>query len=250
MLDELASGTKILVRKVGQGETDADFARLAKAIARHGPSALLRVDEAGPSWRPEPVLQVNERMFSGRVRRFAPQETAWDVDLEPWIRLCDSAYAKVFGVSEATFYPNIGADAAPFPARLRQHRGKHQDTALTAYTRAVDPDPFSPEFTYVFSTWIWIPSMVTPERIFATAGHERLGAQDADLKLRDCWQRVWATGRFQHGVGPAAVGLGMIGSKRDRFWSRGARLYEGPVPGPDSPPAPLAKGLIGWLRRL
>ncbi|MGH1590618.1 hypothetical protein ACRBEV_22515 [Methylobacterium phyllosphaerae] len=250
MLEDLAAGTKILVRKTGQGETDADFARLAMALTRHGASVLLRVEEAGPAWRSEPVRKVGDRMFVGHVRRFAPQETAWDVDLEPWIRLCDSAYATIFDVPEAKFYPEACADPMRFPERLRQHRGRTSEAALTSFTRAVAAESFSPDHTYVFSSWVWIPSTSAPERILAVLGHDRLRSEDADLTIRDRWQRVWAAGRFRHGIGPAAVGLGMIGAKRDRFWASRPRLYQGPVPRADMPPAPLGTGLAHWIRQL
>ncbi|MGH1574177.1 hypothetical protein ACRAWG_30480 [Methylobacterium sp. P31] len=248
MLDELASGTKIWVRKLAPGETEADFARLSAAIARHGPSILLRVDAVGSAWQPEPVRPIGERVFSGRVRQFAPQETAWDVDLEPWIRMCDTAYATVYGVPEATFYPDTSADALVFSRKSRRHRSRHSVKTLNSYTRAVDPGSLSPERAYVFSSWVWIPSAADPDRIFAVTGHERLNAQDANLDLRDCWQRVWAAGRFQHGVGPGAVGLGMIGSKRDSFWSRDTRFYEGPVPRPSVAPSSFKDDLLRWLR--
>jgi hypothetical protein len=250
MLEDLAAGTKILVRKTGQNETAEDFARLATALARHGPSVLLRVEEAGHSWRPEPVRQIGDRMFTGQVRRFAPQETAWDVDLEPWIRLCDSAYATIFNLPEASFYPDASADAMFVPDRLRRHRGRSREVALTSFTRAVAAEPFSSDCTYVFSTWVWIPTMSAPERILAVVGHERLRSEDADLKVRDRWQRVWAAGRFRHGVGPAAVGLGMIGTKEDRFWTSRPRLYQGPVPRAETPPAPFESGLAQWFKRL
>lgn len=249
MLVDLAAGTRILVRKTGQGETDADFARLATALARHGPSALLRVEEAGPDWRPKPVRQIADRIFTGHVRRFAPQETAWNVDLEPWIRLCDTAYATIFNVPETNFYPDPHADAMLFPERLRQHRGQAQNTALTSFARSVAAEAFDPNRSYVFSSWVWIPATSAPERILAVLGHDRLRSEDADLKVRDRWQRVWAAGRFRHGAGPAAVGLGMIGSKRDRFWASRPRLYQGSVPRGEMAPAPLETGLTQWLNR-
>ena len=263
LLDELADGSKILVRKVGRDAPAAAFDRLAEAVWDHGPATLLRVTEAGPDWSPEParqiVRQVSDRLIAGRVRRFAPTEQAWAVDLEPWLHLIDAAYALVHGAAPTDLGADAFADALPasraLPGGLRRHAGRHTAMALSAYTRAVDPAPLGTDSAYVFSTWVWIPETFGGQRVFAVAGHGRLGWRDADLSQRGCWQRVWAGGRMREGVDREPVGLGLIGTATDRFWSFGARFQTGPIPGQGMPPTfrmPPARfpgqRFFGWLR--
>lgn len=235
MLDELAAGAQILVRTASQGETEADFARLAAALARHGPSPLLCVTAAGPDWTPEPVLRIREHLFAGRVRRFATDQ-AWLVDLEPWIALCDGAYAARAGLPADAFAPEPAPDPLHLPRLPRLHRARGPEPGLTAFTRAVDPAAFDPSEPYVFSAWVWIPAACGAERIFANVGQQRLGWSDADLALRERWQRVWAAGRFGSGPERAPVGLGMIGRGGDRFWSCRPAFHRGVVPRAAAPP--------------
>ncbi|MDP4023929.1 hypothetical protein Q8W71_14960 [Methylobacterium sp. NEAU 140] len=246
MLEELAGGTKILVRKAGQGETEADFARLADAVARHGASTLLRVEAAGSGWRPEPVRRLGERLLAGRVRRFAPTETAWDIDLEPWLALCDSAYAARHGIPDGVLDAGPFTPALALRGGLRRHRGRHPEPRYGAYTRTVDPSRFDPDAVYAFSAWVWIPAEANPARIAAVMGWGQLGWRDADLGLRERWQRVWAAGRIRRGAERVAIGLAMVGGRADRFWSWGAELHAGPVPRPAAPPA-FRPGFRAWL---
>ncbi|MGT2488462.1 hypothetical protein ACU4GA_26140 [Methylobacterium oryzae CBMB20] len=227
---------KILVRKVGRDEPEADFARLAEAVWAHGPSTLLRVTEAGPRWAAEPARRVADRLIEGRVRRFAPVEQAWAVDLEPWMHLVDSAYALERGAAPTRLDAAAFPEALTLPGRLRRHVGRHRAAALSAYTRAVDPAGFRADTVHVFSSWVWIPEDFAGDRVFAAAGYARLGWRDADLSRRRCWQRVWAAGRLRPDATREPVGLGMIGTRRDGFWSAGARFAEGPIPGDE--PAP------------
>jgi hypothetical protein len=236
MLEDLADGSKILVRKVDRGAAESDFARLAEAVWSHGPSTLLRVTEAGPDWTLEPARRVADRLIEGRVRRFAPVEQAWEVDLEPWLHLVDSTYALAHDARPTRIDTDAFPEALSLSGRLRRHMGRHREKALTAYTRAVDPTGFRQDAVYVFSSWVWIPEDFDGERIFAAAGYARLGWLDADLSRRRCWQRVWASGRLRHDVAREPIGLGMIGTRRDGFWSYGARLSEGPIPGQEPRP--------------
>ncbi len=255
LLEELRTGSVTFVRTTAQGESDADLDRLAAAIARHGPAPLLRVKAAGPDWAPEPVRQVADGVFEGRVRRFSADDQAWIVDLEPWLALCDAAYAARHGLPVDALAPGPRPDRLPLPGGLRRCRGRPGVQGLSPFTRAVDPAAFDREASYVFSAWVWIPEGCAATRIFATAGLSRLGWADADLNRRGCWQRVWAAGRF----GPAGgarepVGLGMVGGPGDWFWSCRPAFHEGVLPRPVSAPrmrpwpAP-ARWLTHWLDR-
>ena len=252
---ELAQGSAMLVRTEGQGESDADFARLAAALRRYGPSPLLRVKAAGADWRPGPVRQVGEGLYEGSVRRFALDE-AWAVDLEPWVHLGDAAYAARHGLPvEALRAPPRGPDPVSFNTRLRRHGGRPMRDGLMSFMKAVDPAAFEAGAVYVVSAWVWIPRDCAATRIFAACGRDRLGWADADLGLRERWQRVWAAGRFEAGEAPGApLGLGLIGGAGDWFWSCRSVCHRGVLPRPAEPPrirlrpAP-ARWLTGWLDR-
>ncbi|TXN41634.1 hypothetical protein FV232_01615 [Methylobacterium sp. WL30] len=251
MLADLATGAKILVRKVEPGEPDSAFARLAEAVWRHGPSTLLRVHEADDDGVVPPFRRTGPRVLEGGVRRFAPGEQAWDVDLESWVALCDAAYAEHAGVPLAWLAPAPSADAMRLPRGTTRHKGLHREPGLSAFTKLLDPARFDPATPYVFSAWVRIPAGASPERIFAVMGRERLGWCDADLTVRDRWQRVWAAGRIGTGQHRPCVGLGLIGGAGDRFQSRDWHLHEGPVPDWAAPPPPesavraVLQGLLG-----
>lgn len=236
MLDHLADGSRILVRKLARGETVSDLDRLADAVREHGPSTILHVTEAGPDWRPEPARRVGDRRIEGTVRRFAPIEQAWDIDLEPWLHLVDSAYVLERGGAPTPVDAGAFPEALSLPGRLRLHAGRSRDTALASFARPVDPRDYSGDAIYAFSSWVWIPETFGGERVLAAAGHARLGGRDADLSKRGCWQRVWASGRLRREVEREPVGLCLVGTRRDRFWSVGARFSEGPIPGACEPP--------------
>ncbi|MCJ2012600.1 hypothetical protein [Methylobacterium sp. J-076] len=236
MLDELAAGSTVLVRKVARDEPEGDFARLAEAVWAHGPSTLLRVTEAGPGWRPEPVRRVGERLIEGRVRRFAPTARAWEVDLEPWMHLVDGAWALERGEAPTDLGAGAFPEALRLPGGLRRHAGRRRAAGFNGFTRMVDPAGFDPTAIYTFASWVWIPEAFGGERIFAASGYARLAGRDADLTLRRCWQPVWASGRLGHAA-REPVGLALVGSDRDAFWSAGGRFSRGPIPGQGAPPA-------------
>ena len=248
MLAELASGTKLLVRKVDAGQTDADFQRLAEAVWRHGPSTLLRVREAAPGSPIEPLRRTGDRVLEGSVRRFAPGEQAWDVELESWVALCDAAYAAHAGIASTALAAAPRADAMRLPRGTTLHTAQDQGPSFSAFTKLLETKRFDPATPYVFSAWVRIPRDASPERVFAAVGRERLGWCDADLSVRGRWQRVWAAGRVGEGTDRPCVGLGLIGNSGDRFESRDWHLREGPVPDWSAPPPPEATSILTRLR--
>ncbi|TXM93879.1 hypothetical protein FV219_19085 [Methylobacterium sp. WL122] len=134
------------------------------------------------------------------------------------------------------------------PRRTTLHAAHNQRPGFSAYTKLLDTTRFDPATPYVFSAWIRIPAGASPERIFAALGRERLGWCDADLGIRDRWQRIWAAGRVGDGTDRPCVGLGLIGDAGDRFESRDWHLREGAVPDWSAPPPPEAMGFFARLR--
>lgn len=250
ILQELADGSCILVRRAEPDESRAAFAQLAAAIADHGPSTILRVFEADEDHEAGSLERVSDTVLVGRIARFAPQVRAYEIDLEPWLTLCDRAYAAWRGV------PELGPAGArenllSLPDRLRRHRGRRPG-GTSLFTEAVDTRALAPDRPYVFSAWVWIPREFEGTRVFANLGHERLGWRDADLSLRECWQRVWAAGRIPRDQPRLRVGLVVTEERKNLIWSSRWRLHEGPVPSDPAQPAPVSArpSLLRWLSPL
>lgn len=247
MLAELAEGSKILVRKVGPEEGEADRDRLIRAIRRHGPSPLLRVTAAGPGWAPEPVRWSGEGVLEGSVRRFAPQEEAWDVDLEPWLLLCDSADRARRGLPAEPVRPPARAVRTLPGTRAHHARGE----AISSFRQDCDARALSRAEIHTFSAWIWLPEAFAGEAVFAAIDYERLACTAADRALRGRWQRVWVSARIPEGRTRIRVGLVARAPRGQRFWSTGWRLDAGPLPPPEPKPNVRPRtGLASWLTRL
>lgn len=247
MLEELGQGSKILVRKVGSADDPADLERLVRAIRRHGPSRLLRVAAAGPDWKPEPARWVGDGILEGHVRRFAPQEEAWDVDLEPWLLLCDSAERLCRGQSPEPVRPSA-LPVRTFPG-LRAHTARGAE--ISSFRQDCDARALPHGPVHTFSAWIWLPKSFAGEALFAAIDYERLACAGADLARRGAWQRIWVSARIPDGRERIRIGLVARAPRGQRFWSTGWRLDEGPLPPPDPEPGIRpATGLGSWLARL
>lgn len=248
LLEDLAEGEKIFVRKGGAEDTPEAVDALARAIRRHGPGQLLhvRADDAGAGT----VARRDETLMIGHVRRFAPYVTAYDIDLESWLDLCRSAWALAKGLPEpapAPRPPNLLARRLPsaipgLPARhvLGPVRdGPHIDPQIDPYVfgRRERTDPLDAARVHVFSTWVWIPRDFRGDRIGAAIGHFRYGWRDADLSRREVWQRVWVAAKIPGHYRDLMMGLVVTGPEGERFWSAGRRLEAGPLPAPAPAPS-------------
>lgn len=251
MLAELAEGSKILVRKVGPEDGADDLDRLVRAIRRHGPSPLLRVAATGPDWVPEPARWIAEGVMEGRVRRFAPQEVAWDVDLEPWLRLCDSADRLCRGLSDGPGLPPARPVLAVRGSRPRCHVTRGGADGISSFRQALDARGLARGPIHTVSAWIWLPADFAGAQVFAALDYERLAWAEADTSRRECWQRVWVSARIPDGRDGIRIGLVARAPRGEVFWSAGWRLDEGPLPPAEPEPVhPPPSGLGGWLARL
>ncbi|GJD80441.1 hypothetical protein [Methylobacterium gregans] len=250
MLAELRQGAKILVRKVGPEEDAADLDRLVRAIRRHGPSTLLRVAAAGPDWRPEPARWVADGVMEGHVRRFAPQEVAWDVDLEPWLLLCDSAERLHRGLPHDPGLPPARPVRTVRGPKPRLHATRGPD-GISSFRQALDARGLARGPIHTVSAWIWLPADFAGTQVFAALDYERLAWAEADTARRECWQRVWVSARIREDRDGIRIGLVARAPRGQLFWSAGWRLAEGPLPPPEPAPAhPPPAGLGAWLARL
>ena len=237
LLQELCDGSRIFVRKLVFDETQEQFERLVAAIRRFGKATILHVKEAGHpevadnDYVPASVRWVAPGVMEGTVRRFSSMDRAWDIDHEPWIWLTDLAYALHHNLPAEALYAPPRSREGRFSPRLRQLGYQDNPGGISSAMRAVKPTAFDPAKVYLFQTWVWVPQDFTGENIFALVGQDHLQCIDADLRQRECWQRVWRAGRFLHnGDATAPVGVAMMANPNDTIWTYGAQMYEGVFP--------------------
>jgi len=236
LLEDLAEGAKIFIRK---GDSDLQAETLAEAIRRHGPATLLHVRDGASTRR---VAWRNGHL-EGWVRRFAPYETAYAIDLESWVDLMVEADRLVRGRSGP--HP-----VRPLPNLLARRSGRavvhvvgDSEIGTSVFGARQRTDRLDANAVHVFSVWVWIPSGFRGTRVGAAIGHFRLGWRDADLEARECWQRVWVAARIPATYRDLMMGLVVEGPVGDRLWSAGPRLEAAPLPGPAPQPWAMTMGL-------
>jgi hypothetical protein len=239
LLEDLAEGAKVFVRK---GDSAPQAEALARAIRRHGPATLLRVCASDAEDGAAPALWRNG-MLEGRVRRFAPYETAYAIDLESWVDLLREADRLVRR-------QGVPAPRRPLPNLLARRSGRavaHRvgapENGVCVFGARQRTDRLDANAVHVFSAWVWIPSEFRGTRVGAAIGHFRLGWRDADLGRRECWQRVWVAARLPASYRDLMMGLVVEAPEGDQFWSAGRRLEAAPLPGPAPQPWAMTMGL-------
>ncbi len=248
LLEDLAEGEKIFVRKGGAEDSPEAVAALARAIRRHGPGRLLhvRADATGAGT----VSRRDETLMIGHVRRFAPYVTAYDIDLASWLDLCRRARALATGAPEPPPSPrppnllarSLRSAMSGLPAR---HVLGPVRADPNVFGRRERTDHLDAGRVHVFSTWVWVPKAFRGDRIGAAIGHFRYGWGDADLSRREVWQRVWVAAKIPGHYRDLMMGLVVTGPEGERVWSAGRRLEAAPVPAPSLPPS-LAPSLAPW----
>ena len=239
LLEDLADGRKILVRK---GDSDIQADALARAIRRHGGGTLLNVRAAGPG-DAAGRAERREGWLAGYVRRFAPYETAYEIDLESWVDLMRDAESRVREQGAAAPPPALPNLLSRASGRAVTHvLGRPMD-GVCVFGARQRTDHLDSNAVHVFSAWVWVPSDFRGERIGAAIGHFRLGWRDADLDARECWQRVWVAARMPATYRDLMMGLVVVGPEGDRLWSAGRRLEAAPLPGPAPQPWAMTMGL-------
>lgn len=248
LLEDLAGGEKILVRKGGAEDGPAAVDALARAVRRHGPARLLSVRAARNAAEAGTVTRRDETLMLGRVRRFAPYETAYDIDLESWLDLCRNAHALA-GDSPAApprpAGPNLLAASLPgaVPGWAPRHVLGPAGDDPNVFGRRQRTDRLDPAAIHAFSAWVWIPAGFRGDRVGAAIGHFRHGWRDADLSVRESWQRVWVAAKIPGSYRDLMMGLVATGPAGERFWSTGRRLEVGPLPAPAPQPRAIRIGL-------
>lgn len=234
LLEDLEAGEKILVRKGPPEESLDDVAMLARAVRRHGPSTLLRVLAAGDA--PAPVAWRADGVMEGGVRCFAPVERAFDIDLESWLDLCHGAYRLARDLPAPMQAPMSANLLSKPSARAGVHVLGQAEDGLCVFGARQRTAGLAPRAIHVLSGWVWVPASFAGSRVGAAIGHYRFGFRDADLSLRDAWQRVWVAAQVPSQFRDIMMGLVANGPAGTRLCSTGWRLEEGPVPSAAAPP--------------
>lgn len=250
LLEDLAAGEKIFVRKGPPEERFEAFATLARAVRRHGACPVLRVVQAESEAQAGTVRRCSEGVLEGYVRRFSPYEGGMQIELEPWIDLARNA--EWLARDRPGRPPPL--DVAEVAARYRAGPVAHATggpDGVAIRTAAFGTAGARSGAVHVFSAWVWIPAALEADRVFGVFGRLHLTGRDADLGIRDAWQRVWVSAALPSGADRIRLGLGAIGPGRQRFWSTGWQLSRGPLPpAAPVPTARIGRGLGAWLARL
>ncbi|NEU13238.1 hypothetical protein G3T14_14005 [Methylobacterium sp. BTF04] len=245
LLEDLAEGEKVFVRK-GDAEEEPDaVAALARAVRRHGPGQLLAVRRPDREALAGTVTRHDATLMIGHIRRFAPYETAYDIDLASWLDLCRRTHALARGLPaplSAPASPNLLAMAG-LPGLAARHVLGPPGEAPNVFGRRERTDRLDADAVHVFSAWVWIPADFRGDRVGAAIGHFRHGWCDADLSVREAWQRVWVAAKIPATYRDLMMGLLVTGPAGERLWSTGRRLEAGPLPAPAPQPRALRIGL-------
>ncbi len=243
LLEDLRLGEKILVRKAGPQDGPAEAAALLRALRRHGPAELLIVRAAeGPA----SVRRHEGGWLEGTVARFAPYDLAAAVHLPPWLDLCRRTANLVQGRPDTLPLPPRNL----LPPRLRLSSGwprRHRPEAgedQTVFGPLIDLQPLDRKAVHTLTCWVWIPRSYRGEGIAAAIGDRRIRWCEADLGLRERWQKIHVSATLPEEHRKLRVGLASRGRDAGAFRSAGWFLAESPEPAAAARPPRAARLLM------
>ncbi len=239
LLEDLRLGEKIFVRKAGPEEGPDRAAALLRALRRHGPAELLvvRAAEGAAS-----VRRHEGGWLEGTVARFAPYDLAAAVHLPPWLDLCRRTWALVHGLPD-TLPPaprNLLPPVSGPPRRHRPEAGEDQ----TVFGPLIDLQPLDRKAVHALTCWVWIPKGYRGEGIAAAIGDRRIRWREADLSLREQWQKIHVTAMLPDEHRKLRVGLVSRGRDAGFFRSAGWFFAESPEPNESERPPLVARLLV------
>ncbi|KQT57239.1 hypothetical protein ASG52_04050 [Methylobacterium sp. Leaf456] len=238
LLEDLQLGEKIFLRKAGPEEGPAEATALLRALRRHGPSELLVVRAAEGA---ATVCRHEGGWWEGTVARFAPYDLAAAVHLPPWLDLCRRAWTLIHGLPDLAPPPPRNL-LPPLSGRLRRHRPEPGEDQ-TVFGPLIDLEPRDRKAVHALTCWVWIPRSYRGEGIAAAIGDRRIRWREADLSLRDRWQKVHVTATLPDEHRKLRVGLVSRGRDAGFFRSAGWFLAESPEPNESERP-PIAARLL------
>lgn len=158
LLEQLAVGDKILVRKDNSPDPDTGMAELYQLLRGYGPNHLLWVVEADADHPPGSVEQIEEGLFRGHIGRLAPYDATHLFQFDTWVQLCRTTLTLARGMEPAplapapatsNFAPTWRCDLTELPAHPSADASDDDPTA--AFLRAFSFSRASPG-TYLDAT--------------------------------------------------------------------------------------------------
>lgn len=238
LIETLTDGQKIIVRRSPPGEERAELEPLLRAIRRYGPSPILIVKPADPAAPAAGVRSLGERVFETAVPHFAQRPGQhFRMDLEAWLQVCQTTHALVHGEGKAWRPLRRLASRRRAERHLVGHGARPNAAGVEVFGRQQRTAWFTPGAVHTFSAWVYIPSSFEGDRVGAALAHYRRGWRDADLELRDTWQRIWVSAEIPAEHARIVVGLVVSGREGGTIWSLGWEIEERDVPTPGPAPA-------------
>lgn len=263
LLDDLAGGEKIFVRKGADSTSLEQIEPLFAELRRRGPATLLWVVPEDRTHRAGTVEVVRDGLLKGYIDRLAP---ATDVAKMSgvWLPICARAFEMwrggTAGTSAATdpariksnlilnadrlqgtgWYATetaetriLGDNQALVPwlrrsAAVAEHvlRAGEVQVAQDLYRHKLASDLLVGE-TYVASLHVWIPPDFQGEPVQVALGPSPLQASPADLRQRNRWQRIWSVVRWADVGHGAQVVLQASGDPGSRLYTTAWQLERG-----------------------
>jgi len=237
LLEDLANGDKIVVRKGNRADNGEARERLIRALQRHGRTTLLHVTASEADAAPGHVAWEGDGLLHGVVRRFAPYERVADLDLRAWLLMCTNADRLIRGLEPVRTLPKSPNLLSWRHRRARVHPGGRGASVpgntqagleVFGYQHAVGT--FDREAVYVLSAWIWIPTGFKGSEVRPAIGHLRLSWRYADLSIQDAWQFVWVSALIPKPFDKMFVGLVVVGAGEEGVRSARWRFEMSPSP--------------------
>jgi hypothetical protein len=240
LLEDLAIGHKTMVRKAEGAQTIADAQRLLESLRAHGPNTLLWVSVADERHPPGSVEVVEPHLLHGRISRFASFDRVPHLCLTDWLEICEGAHllrliaaapgeqrrpgprhvpGNILPESarmplpwwqpgpaiEASLHPSM---AAPVAGAGVMTVRTLEPCALRAVFNRFVPEGLASGSLYVASMWVFVPAAFEGSLVGAVFdGFASLRVENADLTLRDQWQRVFVLARVPDGLSVANPAL-------------------------------------------
>jgi hypothetical protein len=247
LLDDLADGRRIWVRKGADTDRDSDARTLLSALRRHGPNHLLWVLPQAETHPAGSVAVLEDGLLCGRVSHFARDQQRLDVCVDDWLELCqgarlltlvDAAPGEVRRPSRAHVPANLLPGTAAFDGPWWQ-----RDAVAASARDAAAPPPPEPDSTvmthrltastdestaclyghciesglqggasHVASLWVNIPHDFDGDIVgMVCDGYDSAHLANADLTRRDVWQRAWVRTRIPGNMSAGNPSLYVIG---------------------------------------
>ncbi len=94
----------------------------------------------------------------------------------------------------------------------------------------IDLQPLDRKAVHTLTCWVWIPRSYRGEGIAAAIGDRRIRWREADLGLRERWQKIHVSATLPEEHRKLRVGLASRGRDAGAFRSAGWFLAESPEP--------------------